>query len=443
MPVRAACRGCPTARAGCSCTPPACPGAEYGGDLGATARAFVDFLAAAGQSWWQMLPVGPTGYGNSPYSALSAFAGSPALVSARSAARRRPAVRATAGTAARASSCRRRSPPSARGGGARGSRRRFAAGAARTGWTTSPLYRAIKRAHGERAVDALAAPGSATATPGALAEARADAGRRHRLRALRAVALRRATGARCARYAHERGIGLIGDIPIFVAHDSADVWRDRELFTLDARGRADAWSPACRPTTSARPASAGATRSTAGLAMRKTGYAWWIERFRATLARFDAVRLDHFIGFERYWEIPAASRRRCNGHWAPGPGAAFFERAAQARSASCRSSPRISAWSRRRCSALRERLRAARHQDPAVRVRHRSERRPTSCRTTTRATPSSTPARTTTTRRSAGSHDPGSGTRSAEQTETRAAARAALPGHEHPTTRRERHPLGA
>ena len=118
------------------------------------------------------------------------------------------------------------------------------------------------------------------------------------------------------------GVRLIGDLPIFVAHDSADVWAHRELFFLDPQGQ---------PTVIAGvpPDYFSATGQRWGNPLYRWDEAtlrWWLQRFAALLARFDAVRLDHFIGFTRYWEIPAGEPTAQNGRWRQGPGARLFER---------------------------------------------------------------------------------------------------------------------
>ncbi len=286
-----------------------------GGDLGSTARELVDFLAAAGQSWWQMLPVGPTGYGNSPYSAQSAFAGSAALVStdrlisdgllAEAERARPPEARLRAAFAAAADS-----------------RDREAFAAEAGDWLDDfALYRAIKAAHGHVQWTRWPAP-LRDREPDALARFRDDHARE--LDFERFVQARFFGDWRALRaYAHARGIALIGDLPIFLAHDSADVWQHRGLFYLDDAGE---------PTLVAGvpPDYFSATGQRWGnplyrwAEMRATGYAWWIARFRATLALFDAVRLDHFIGYTRYWAIPAREPTAVKGRWRPGPGARFF-----------------------------------------------------------------------------------------------------------------------
>lgn len=124
--------------------------------------------------------------------------------------------------------------------------------------------------------------------------------------------------------AAERGVGLIGDLPIFVSHDSADVWAHRELFELDDQGH-------CSAVAGVPPDYFSADGQHWGNPLyrwdlhRATAYRWWIARFWRLLQLFDAVRVDHFIGFHRYWSIPAGAASAREGHFEPGPGAPFFE----------------------------------------------------------------------------------------------------------------------
>jgi 4-alpha-glucanotransferase len=125
-------------------------------------------------------------------------------------------------------------------------------------------------------------------------------------------------------YAHEKDIEIIGDVPIFVGHDSADVWAHRELFRLDEHGS---------PTVVAGvpPDYFSATGQLWGNphyrwdVMKDNGYAWWTARLRRTFSRVDRVRLDHFRGFAGYWEIPADAETAVNGRWVKGPGVDFFQ----------------------------------------------------------------------------------------------------------------------
>ena len=213
--------------------PTSLPGAPEGGQLNAEARAFVDFLVAAGQSWWQMLPVGPTGYASSPYSAQSAFAGNPDMVAVDRLID--DGLLAAADRGRQHQEALRAAFAAFRNG--RGHRDRdfkaFVTQAA--AWLDDfALYRAIKRAHGERQWTLWPAP-LRDRNPRALKDARATFA--DELAFVRFVQWRFARDWRALReYAHARGVGLIGDIPIFMAHDSADVWRTRDLYHLDRAG---------------------------------------------------------------------------------------------------------------------------------------------------------------------------------------------------------------
>ena len=310
--------------------PTSLPGPFGCGDLGGEAHRFVEFLAAARQRWWQMLPVAPVGYGNSPYQALSAFAGNPLLIGLdklveRGLLDRVPATRLPVGrvdygrtTAFREGQLR---AAFARFGRAGRSRfRRFCEEQA--GWLEDwVLYRTIKARHGERPWIEWE-PELRDRKPAALGRIARAEGEELQFRRFEQW-LFDEQWAELRAAANERGIGLIGDLPIFVAHDSADVWANRELFFLDDTGN---------PTVIAGvpPDYFSATGQRWGnplyrwQVLRRDGYRWWVERFRRGLRLFDAIRLDHFIGFTRYWEIPASEPTAINGTWQPGPGEHFF-----------------------------------------------------------------------------------------------------------------------
>ena len=318
--------------------PTSLPGPHGSGDLGEEARRFIDFLAAAGQRYWQMLPVGPPGYGNSPYSAHSAFAGSPSLISPeglcaegwltqsdlagalrdadsagpqRAGESRREAWLRLAYTAFQRRADRAREE----------SFQVFCAENER--WLTDyALYTALKAVHGGAPWTAWD-PALRDRRRRAMAEARQryrDEMRFHsftqyvfaeQFRSLRA-------------YAAARGVALIGDIPIFVAHDSADVWQNPELFWLDERG-APLVVAGVPPDYFSKTGQRWGNPLYRWKRIAKTGYAFWVQRLRITLARFDVVRLDHFIGFQRYWEIPASCTTAVEGRWVKGPGARLFK----------------------------------------------------------------------------------------------------------------------
>ncbi len=318
--------------------PTSLPGATGIGELGSSAHAWLDFLAEAGQRIWQVMPLGPTGYGDSPYQAFSAFAGNPYLLSlerlaeagwltddqARSLAHL-PERRVDYGAvipAKLALLTRAAERFEERAGD--GEREAFEAFCeAQSGWLDDfALFMALKESHGGAAWNTWEEP-VRLREASALAEARREldgALRRHKL--WQYWFYRQWSAVRA--YASERGVRVIGDIPIFVAMDSADAWSNPELFHFDAHGQ---------PTVVAGvpPDYFSATGQRWGNPlyrwdrMQAGGFAWWIERFRATLEFFDIVRVDHFRGFEAYWEIPASEPTAVRGRWVEAPGQALFD----------------------------------------------------------------------------------------------------------------------
>jgi len=318
--------------------PTSLPGRFGIGELGEAARRFVDFLEAAGQSLWQILPLGPTGYGDSPYACFSAFAGNPLLLDLERLVAEGDVDRAEldgapafpddqvdfgaviAFKAALLERAARRFRERA-AGERRDAFDAFCAGNA--AWLDDyALFRALKDAHGGAEWNTWEWP-LAAREPAALqeqAERLADA-----IFAQRYVQWQFFTQwAELKTYANERGIRIIGDIPIFVAYDSADVWAHSDLFHLDAK---------LRPTVVAGvpPDYFSKTGQLWGnplyrwKVMEKQGYAWWVARVRQTLGTVDIVRLDHFRGFAACWEVPAGEATAENGRWVRGPGAKLFE----------------------------------------------------------------------------------------------------------------------
>jgi 4-alpha-glucanotransferase len=318
--------------------PTSLPGPYGIGDLGPSAHRFLEFLTHAGQRIWQVLPLGPTGYGDSPYQCFSAFAGNPLLISLDALvadelltesdiapARDLPSRFVDYGCviAHRQPLWRRalerfeaRAPVSARDA--------FAAfcvdGSA---WLDDyALFMAVKEAHNlvswtkwERPIALRDAAAVSRWRDRHAREIRAHQFAQFlffsQWRALRAAA-------------HAAGISLMGDIPIFVAHDSADVWAKRHLFQLRDDG-----TPAV--VAGVPPDYFSATGQLWGNphyrwdVLAREGYGWWIARVRAALALVDMVRLDHFRGFEASWEVPGDATTAIKGRWVKGPGAALFE----------------------------------------------------------------------------------------------------------------------
>jgi 4-alpha-glucanotransferase len=309
----------------------------YGiGDLGPSAYAWVDRLASAGQSWWQALPVGPTGYGNSPYQPLSSFAGNVLLVSpdrlvvdglvTRSdvsgtsypeGAVDYPAViRFKHALLERAWAC-------FRAGASPGlapAFDRFCKEQAH--WLDDyALFRALKLRHGGDHY--LNWPASLVRRePAALEKARRELADTIGL-ARFAQFLLFEQGARLRAYAHARGIHFIGDLPFFVSPDSADVWTHPDVFQLDEhlRPRFVAGVP---PDYFSPQGQLWGNPVYDWDALRRTGFRWWIDRLGALLAHVDLVRLDHFRGFAAAWHVPAGAPTAQSGQWLPGPGAELF-----------------------------------------------------------------------------------------------------------------------
>ena len=319
------------------------PGGYGIGSLGAPARRFVDFLVRAGQAVWQILPVGPTGYGDSPYQSCSAFAGNPYLIDLD--------LLATDGLLARADY-------------------------AFLDWGDDPqrvdygllyqkrmtvLRKAFHNFLGRRPL-----PGCNTPYPDEWYAFifRSDSWlpdyclymslkqqfgmkdwqqwpREYRLRDPKAMEQFREENAdellfwafvqyefdrqwqSLKRYANTRGIRIMGDIPIYVAADSADAWTGGKLFEMDADGRPRRVA-GCPPDYFAEDGQLWGNPLYDWNYHRHTGYAWWIRRVRHALSIYDILRIDHFRGFDTYWAIPADAETARSGKWEKGPGMDLF-----------------------------------------------------------------------------------------------------------------------
>ena len=313
------------------------PGPYGVGDLGPEARAWVDALARAKQTWWQILPLGPPGAGDSPYQCFSAFAGNPLLISpddlVREGLLRREDLPAHA------------LPP--------GRVNYHKAGALKTallvkawerfwGDHSSPLHDewdgfTRSQAHWlddfalfMAMVDARGTarwPGwprdLARRKPATLHAAKLDQLERVRRHAFAQFLFWRQLQA-LRRYAKGKGVKLIGDLPIFVSADSSDVWANPQLFQLDRTGRPKAVA-GVPPDYFSQTGQRWGNPLYDWDAMRRDGYAWWLARVRATLDQVDLVRVDHFRGFEAYWRVPAHLPTAERGRWVKAPGRELFQ----------------------------------------------------------------------------------------------------------------------
>lgn len=317
--------------------PTSLPGPHGIGDFGESAFRFVDWLHQAGQALWQVMPLGPIGYGNSPYASPSSFAGNDLLISL----------------------------PWLEGDGLIESSdygdvpeldddhvlfeqvtpfkrrvlrtvfdrfRRGAAGQMRGGFETFceaeqqwlddfALFMALKDVHEGQAWfdwdhDIKLREPEAMAS---WSERLVTEVRFHKF----VQYLFRRQWSEVRRYANERGISIVGDIPIFVAEDSADVWSNQQLFKLDDRGNAV-------EVAGVPPDPFSATGQRWGnpvydwAELRKQDFAWWVERIEAVRKTVDIVRIDHFRGFSAAWLVPAAAETAAEGHWELAPGREVF-----------------------------------------------------------------------------------------------------------------------
>lgn len=318
--------------------PTSLPG-RYGiGDLGANAYRFVDWLVDHGQSIWQVLPLGPTSYGDSPYQTLSAFAGNPNLIS----------LDRLVGDGLLTTDDLADTPS-------------FPDHLVDFGWiipfhneklnlafqkfqkSATPkmkqafetfnkdnaywlddfaIFVALKNAHNLRPWVEWK-PDLALREPKALADAEKQYATEIEEQKFRQWLFYK-QWFELKYYANNKGVRLFGDLPIFVAHDSSDVWANRNRFFLDETGN---------PTVIAGvpPDYFSPTGQRWGNplynweVMKNDNYSWWIARFKAILSTVDYIRIDHFRGFEAYWEIPATEETAINGEWKPGPREHFFQ----------------------------------------------------------------------------------------------------------------------
>ena len=318
--------------------PTSLPG-RYGiGSMNAAAYQWIDFLHVTRQSLWQLLPLGPTGYGDSPYQSFSSFAGNPYLISLEALVAdglleqavldqapnfpadyvdfgaiyywKLPLLRRAAGDFASRASADQQADFA-----------QFCA--AEADWLDDfALFMALKDAHSGQAWNQWTM-GLRSRQPVALQAAvttHAAAVHGHKFNQW----LFYRQWQQLKAYANERGIQIIGDIPIFVAMDSADAWTNPSEFFLDEQ---------FQPTVVAGvpPDYFSATGQLWGNPlyrwdrMQVSGYRWWLRRIRAALRLYDIVRIDHFRGFAGYWEEPAAETTAINGQWINGPGSDFFE----------------------------------------------------------------------------------------------------------------------
>jgi 4-alpha-glucanotransferase len=316
--------------------PTSLPGPYGIGDLGEEAYRWIDGLVGAGQTWWQILPLAPTGYGDSPYQAFSAFAGNVYLLSPDTLVQdgllRHADVGGHHGSEDRVDygsvilfklGLLSRAWENFRGGAAAGLRQPFDEFCSReSSWLDDfALFMALKGAHGGASWQSWPRD-QLLRRPEALERARRELDGLVGMQKFGQFLFSRQWSA-LKGYANGKGVRLVGDVPIFISGDSADVWANPQLFLLDEQRRP-------RFVAGVPPDYFSATGQLWGNplydweAARRDGYAWWMARLRATLKHVDLIRLDHFRGFEAHWEVPAGSSTAINGKWMKGPGLDLF-----------------------------------------------------------------------------------------------------------------------
>jgi 4-alpha-glucanotransferase len=325
--------------------PTSLPGKFGIGDLGREAYAFVDFLVASGQRLWQVLPLGPTGYGDSPYQCFSAFAGNTLLISPQqlvyeellaeddlTGAPLFPQDRVDFDSVIKFKSAllirafERFQERASDAGELHTEFETFCREAA--AWLDDyALFRALKDAN-DGAMWNKWEPALRQRETQALTGAREELGEEiEAQRFYQYLFFKQWSALRS--YCRERGINIVGDIPLFVSYDSADVWTHPSQFKLDERA-------APRVVAGVPPDYFSATGQRWGNPiyewerMRADGFSWWIERVRATLNLFDIIRLDHFRGFAACWEIPGRDPTAEHGRWVDVPGRELFAAMKQA-----------------------------------------------------------------------------------------------------------------
>ncbi len=307
------------------------------GDLGDAAFQFADFLASAGQSYWQVLPLGPTGYGDSPYQTLSAFAGNPLLISPERLVAlghlssddltnppALPPERVEFGPVIDyKTKLLNRACENFKARALAGQRQAFAQFCEeQASWLDDfALFMALKEQHSLHPWDEWE-PALARRQPAALERARAalkDKVENVKYKQWQFLDQWLSVKA----HANQRGVHIIGDIPIFVAYDSADVWAHPDLVYLDEKLKPTAVS-GVPPDYFSKTGQLWGHPLYRWDAIKGNGYSWWIARFRMAFTQADIVRIDHFRGFFNYWRVPYGEKTAVKGEWVTGPGADLF-----------------------------------------------------------------------------------------------------------------------
>ena len=303
------------------------PGPYGIGTLGQAAYDFVDFLAETGQTYWQMLPIGPTGYGDSPYQSFSAFAGNPYFIDPEFLLRQgllteselpppQPEGRVDYGALYQ------QRPPMLQKAAARllaappASYQDFCA--EHNFWLDDhALFMAVKAQQGQAGLDQWP-DALRTRQPQAIAQAKHElAGEIAYHKAVQFLFYQQWTALKA--YANRQGVKLIGDIPIYVSPDSSDLWTRPDLFQTDGAVRLTHVA-GCPPDAFAADGQLWGNPLYDWPRHKEEGFAWWKRRMRHATSIYDVVRIDHFRGFDTYYAIPYGAPNARKGEWRQGPG---------------------------------------------------------------------------------------------------------------------------
>jgi 4-alpha-glucanotransferase len=318
--------------------PTSLPGPYGSGDLGASAYQFVDWLVSAGQTLWQMLPLGPAGMANSPYMSLSAFAGSPLLIDLEELLSRgwliqkdlqpfpvssNPRVQYPEVTVWRMNLLWKAAQNFFEHGNEKDRQQYAAFCEEEKKWLNDyTLFQALNDHYGGKEW-VVWDRDLVHRKPSALRQAAEEWTAQVNYHKFMQWCFAR-QWKKLKKYANDRNIKLVGDIPIFVAHHSADVWSNQEAFSLNKDGR-PLIVAGVPPDYFSEDGQRWGNPLYRWDVMKRQKYSWWIERFKKTFELFDILRIDHFRGFEAYWRIPAKEKTARIGKWVKGPGQDLFK----------------------------------------------------------------------------------------------------------------------
>ena len=311
---------------------------DYGiGDLGENAYKFVDSLEKASIKLWQMLPVGPTGYGDSPYAARSAFAGNELMISPRLLYldgyldvedvmdKALASERVDYGEARNLKMPMLRKGAKAFLSSSEKEKKDYRSFCRKEGWWLDDyaLFQSLADKYNDSRWFLAWPEALRDREESAMAEARNELCDEIEIyKVLQYFFYKQFEGLKA--YANEHDVLLIGDIPIFVAGDSSDAWANRKLLRIDEEGQQEA-SSGVPPDAFSADGQLWGNPLYRWPEHQRTGFKWWIERFRTNLSLFDIVRVDHFRGFEACWEVPKGAKTAAGGEWVKSPGQELFD----------------------------------------------------------------------------------------------------------------------